>query len=296
VDSLTLDKLSLLIGAAPDELLEFCGDMIHALDLRFHNLTGEERDQIILKVMLAVDDDQIAKAGEGRLPDWENGWMSNLAEFETQKGNIDMLIPKYFKKNVPIRLFGDYVKPVGDDFVLGITKVFRGWLFKKYFKSVDHIHEFGCGSEKQLYGYDWTNASQKILETLVKYYGWNIHDKHFDFINPDYSIRLAPKSGIYTFAALEQIGMDYECYLDFLLKKSPDICINIEPLHELYDTSNLVDYLALRYHKHRNYLYGYLSRLKELESENRIEILKVYHQRFGNLYNDTHSYIIWRPV
>ncbi len=91
------------------------------------------------------------------------------------------------------------------------------------------------------------------------------------------------------------MGNNHGPFLEFLLEKSPEICINVEPLHEFYSSGCLLDYLALRYHNYRNYLSGYLSRLQGLEAKSRIEILKM-HQQFGNLYNDTHSYVIWRPL
>lgn len=92
------------------------------------------------------------------------------------------------------------------------------------------------------------------------------------------------------------MGNNHGPFLEFLLEKSPEICINVEPLYELYNPGHLLDYIALRYHNYRNYLNGYLSRLQELEAKGQIEILKVHHQRFGNLYNDTHSYVVWRPL
>ena len=69
----------------------------------------------------------------------------------------------------------------------------------------------------------------------------------------------------------------------------------MEPLCELYDPDNLVDYVAYRYHKQRGYLDGYLTRLRQLEAEGRIEILKTQRVYFGNLYHEGYSFIAWRP-
>ena len=84
-------------------------------------------------------------------------------------------------------------------------------------------------------------------------------------------------------------------FLEFLLKKSPELCVNVEGLSELYEQNYLLDYLALKYHKRRNYLDGFLTRLRELEEEEKIDIIKVHHQQFGNLFDDPHSYVIWKP-
>ena len=307
---LTSRLLAELFGAAEEEILTFCGDMIDKLDFRYRKLEGKERDQLILKVLSTVDGKKLPKAGVDRLNDWEKGWSENFKGLEEGNGNIENLVPEYYQKNVPIRLLGDYVLPKQDNFVLNITKVFRSWLFQKYFQFqyVEQIHEFGCGSgwhlaylasifhDKRLYGYDWSKTSQKIIKKLYQQLGCEIQGRHFDFFHPDYSVSIAPKSAVYTFGALEQVGINHGPFLKFLLEKLPEICINIEPLHELYNTNNLLDCIALRYHKYRNYLEGYLTQLQELESEGRIEILKIHHQQFGNLYNDTHSYVVWRPI
>ena len=69
----------------------------------------------------------------------------------------------------------------------------------------------------------------------------------------------------------------------------------MEPTIELYDESNLLDYLAMRFHVKRGYTEGYLPRLRELESQNKVEILKVKRLFFGSLYMEGYSCLIWRP-
>ncbi|MGA7934859.1 MAG: hypothetical protein WCA35_15040, partial [Kovacikia sp.] len=89
---------------------------------------------------------------------------------------------------------------------------------------------------------------------------------------------------------------DYQKFIHFILEKSPHICINMEPLCELYDENNLVDYLAIRYHKQRQYLDDYLSFLRELEAEHKISIQTVKRLRFGSLYSECYSLIVWKPL
>jgi hypothetical protein len=117
---------------------------------------------------------------------------------------------------------------------------------------------------------------------------------YFDFLRPDKSLKIDPHSAFFTFGALEQVGKDHRHFLDFVLSKSPGLCINVEGLYELYDDNYLLDYLASRYHARRNYLKGYLSCLKKLEGEGKIKIIKVHHQLFG-VFDDPHSYVIWKP-
>jgi hypothetical protein len=70
----------------------------------------------------------------------------------------------------------------------------------------------------------------------------------------------------------------------------------MEPLLDLYDQDNLVDYLAVRFHTFRGYLSGFLPRLRQLEAEKRIEILKVQRMNFGSLYHEGYSFVVWRPA
>lgn len=304
---LTSKDLGALFGAKEDELVAFCEDEIAAMDFRYCKLEGEERDQIIMRVLKHIDSEELPVAGQKRRSDWKTGWGENLQEFIDSGFDVQKLVPKYFKKNVPVRLNRDYIMPVDEDFVLNVTKVFRSWLFQQYFQEVESIYEFGCGSgfhlaflsslypEKRLYGFDWVEPSQEIIRLLAERYGWSIRGDKFDFFHPNESLRIESNSAVFTFGALEQIGKNHEPFLNFLLRQSPELCVNIEGINELYEEQNLLDYLSLKYHKRRKYLEGYLTRLRELEKERKVEIIKVHHQLFGNLFDDPHSYVVWKP-
>ena len=107
---------------------------------------------------------------------------------------------------------------------------------------------------------------------------------------------LGSDSGVLTFGALEQVGKDFRPFLEFLLRRKPAICVHVECIAEFYDPARLLDYLALAYHHSRNYLEGFWTALKELEEKGMLEILAAHHQRFGNIYDDSHSYVVWRPL
>ena len=300
--------LAILFGTSEEELQEYCGSLIDSLDFRYRELSEGERDALILSVLEKIDSKDLSSAGSARKIDWEHGWQENLTAFVQSGFDLKMLLPKYYKKNVPVRLQRNYVMPISEDFVYNVTHVFRSWLFQRYFPAVDAVHEFGCGTahhlaylasiypQKKFYGYDWSTPSQEIIKLLAQHFGWDIKGFKFDFFCPSEDIVLGKNCGVLTFGALEQTGADHDKYIDFLLKQAPEICINVECLHELYDTGYLPDYLALKYHRKRNYLSGYLTRLRELVSHGKIEIIKVHHQQFGNIFDDSHSYVIWKPL
>ena len=148
--------------------------------------------------------------------------------------------------------------------------------------------------EKQLYGLDWSEASCTIVDILSKKFNLNLSSALFDMFLPDEKIEIDETSGVFTIGAMEQLGTNFEDFVRFLLKKRPSICINIETIYELYDQSVLFDYVAAKYLERRGYLQGYLSRLRQLEVEGKIEMIKI-QRTFGSLYHDGYSYIVWKP-
>ena len=308
MEKVELKDFCVLFGGTVKEVETFCGELISKFSWEYKTLTGQERDQLLLNVLQRVNSPELKSSGAHRSQDWEDGWSENLEEFTASGFDIAKLVPKYFKQNVPVRLLNNYVLPSDPDFVLNITCLFRSFIFNKYLSEFNEIHEFGCGTghhlacfasvapKKKYVGYDWASSSQRILQLLAKQKGWSITGKRFDFLTPDPKITFMPETAVMTFGALEQLGREHEQYLDFILQRKPKICIDIAGIAELYDKDVLLDYMALQYHKCRNYLDGYLTRLKELEMEGKIQILKVHRQKFGNLYDDPHSYVVWKAI
>ena len=185
--------------------------------------------------------------------------------------------------------------------------VLRVWLFKKWFEQVAHVYEFGCGTahnlvafaklapDKTLHGLDWSSASQQIIRLLAEHHGFDISGGVFDLLSPDPSYEIAPNSGVLTVGALEQLGREYEPFVEFLLQRAPTICVHIETLYEAYDQDRLFDNVAVRYLQKRGYLQGYVSRLRQLQKEGYIKILQL-QRTFGSLYHDGYSFLVWEPV
>ncbi|UCG54861.1 MAG: methyltransferase domain-containing protein [Dehalococcoidia bacterium] len=303
----TLEDFAQSFGTTVDDIPEDCRDLIAKTDFRYRKFSPRERDKIILDILKTIETGNLTVSGQERKAAWEKGWSENLQNFLESGYKIEGLVPKYIRPEQPVRLKLDYVMPCEPNFEFYYTQVFRLWLFRKYLKDAESIYELGCGTgynlvllaelfpEKKLHGLDWTEASQKILNLIAEKHGKNIEAHLFDFYSPDEDLEITDNSAVMTFAALEQIGNNHEAFLQFLLKKSPALCINIECLCELYDENNLLDYLAIKYHKKRNYLYGYLNRLKQLEADGKIEIQEVQRTFFGNLYHEAYSFVVWKP-
>jgi hypothetical protein len=118
----------------------------------------------------------------------------------------------------------------------------------------------------------------------------------FDMFSPDRRLELPSGSGVFMVGALEQLGPNFQPFLGYLLAQRPKIVVQVNHFTELYDTDDLLDYLALRFEKKRKYLEGYLPALESLSRQGKVEILSVRRVRFGSLYHDGYSFVVWRPL
>ena len=303
----TIEDFARSFGTPSDNMPEDCRELINKIDFNYEIVTGDERDQAVLNVLKKIETDKQVIASPERQDAWEKGWEENLNSFIEKGNDLSALIPKFIRPNQLIRLFGNYIKPSNPLFELDFFRVFRLWIFKKYFKDVSSIYEFGCGTgfnlvelakmypDKKLYGSDFVSSSRDLVNKIAEAYKFNLKGFLFDMLKPDENITLDKNSAIYTFGSLEQLGGKIEAFLQFILKRQPEICINLEPTIELYDENNLFDYLAIKFHRKRGYTKGYLPRLKDLESQCKIEILKVKRLYFGSTFMEGFTYMIWRP-
>jgi len=247
----------------------------------------------------------IVKSGEHRIDDWENGWGENLNKF-IASNNIEDLKPRYHSKNKLVRWNKQVVNPECPNFDYNIHKIFVDSIIKHYLKDVNNIFEFGCGPgyhllrikdyfpTKNLYGADWTVASQNLIAEINSKLNTNITGFNLDFFKPDYSIKIPENSGIYTVAALEQVGENYKEFVKFLLEKKPAVCVHLEPIDELLDETQLIDNLSRHYFRKRNYLKGFLPYLEDLESQGKIEIIKKQRIYTGSYFIEGHSLVVWK--
>jgi len=308
ISEVTLEDFARSFGTTVEDIPDDCRELIAKTDFRYKILEGEERDRVLLDVLKKIESDTQIIGAAGRQDVWEQGWEGNLQDFINSGYNLDTLTPKFIRPNQVIRFKGNYIMPSNPMFELDYFRVFRRWLFNKYLRDVDSIYEFGCGTgfnlvelaqlypEKKLHGLDFVPSSRDLVNKIGEVYGWKITGYLFDMLSPDENFEIENNSAIFTIGAIEQLAGNFEPFLQFLFKSSPELCIHIEPTIELYDENNLIDYLAMKFHRKRGYTENYLTRLRELEAQNRIEILKVKRPFFGGLYMEGYSHMIWKPM
>ncbi len=307
IHEVTLEDFARSFGTTVEDIPNDCRELIAKNDFRYEMLTREQRDKVILNILKKIESDQQIIGAPERQTIWEEGWEENLQDFIKSRYDLNNLVPRFIRPNQAIRLNQNYVMPSNPNFELDYFSVFRLWLFKKYLKDFDSIYEFGCGTgfnlavlaplypEKKLYGLDFVSSSVNMVNKLGEVYRWNITGHLFDMLRPDESFKIDDNSAIFTIGAVEQLASNFEPFLQFVLKRSPELCLHVEPTIELYDENNLIDYLAIKFHRKRGYTENYLTRLRELEAQNTIEILKVKRLFFGSLYMEGYSYMVCRP-
>lgn len=300
---LTEKDFANLVGSSVGDLPRECRKLLSSYDLSFKKVNTKRRDEIILNILKKINSEDLTVSGIDNKFTWKKGWKENLNNFTKNNYDLSELTPQYVRPNQPMRYLGQYVIPNDPMFELYFYTIFRVWFFKKYLENIKVIYEFGSGSgynlpilaklfpDAKIHGLDWVPESKTIVNKIGSTYRLNVKGHIFDMFNPDSNFKLAPNSAILTLGSLEQLGDNYQQFLKYILAQSPLLCLHYEPLIELYDENNLFDYLAVLYHKRRNYLGNFLTTLRILESDNKIRILK-YKKLMGSLYLDG-SFVVW---
>jgi hypothetical protein len=285
------------------DLSQYVQDKITGYNFIHEQLSTDEQ-QFYLSILLHKEENrhilEFRIAGGHRQSEWEKGWKENL--------DAGTILPKYFGKYNVLRWKQTFVKPISENYEANMLHLIVDWLADKYMRSASFICEFGCGTGHNLQqvrlinnscllmGLDWTASSQELIEKIAEDTSdLLLYGRHFDFFNPDYDFNIED-SIIYTVAALEQTGERYTDFLDYLLYYKPKLCIHIEPIAELLNYRNLLDYTSIKYFKKRGYLSGFLTRLRELESKGQAEILLAQRTFIGSLFIEGYSVVVWKPI
>lgn len=306
--SITEDDFGALFNVSCEKFPAVFFEKLHNVDTCYMFANKNELEEYIFNVLKLIHSNNIQRTLEQYLQTWEKGWSENLS-FLSQKSVpvVEALKPKYFRDSRFLRfnkelIVSDNLSLEYDLFVLS-----RYIIFSKYLCEYENIYEFGCGScqnllmlsemfpSKKICGLDWVEPSVKIAKKLSETLDRNIEGFIFDMLNPSPDIVLKPNSAVITIHSLEQLGQRHDKLLSFIIAARPDIVINYEPILEFYDEDNLLDYLAILYSRKRNYLSGYFTALRELEKQNKIEILQAYRPYLGGIIHES-SLIIWRPL
>lgn len=280
---------------------------VNNLNLSYHDISQSEFEHEILAAIKRIQADTQIVGTPERTEVWERGWGENWQDFADSLDIAD-LMPKYFRPDITFRWQGHLVKSPNPRFEYDLGNILKQCLYELYASDVSDIYEFGCGTgynllqmgqmfpEKHLHGFDLTESSIRILSVLHDKLGLSVDGQTFDFMKPDSSLCLRFDSLVFTSAALEQIGDRCRPFVDYLLGQDFKRCVHLEPIVELYDEDDLLDYLAKSFHQKRCYLSGLLPYLRELEAAGRIVLDKVQRTHFGNFNHEGYTIVVWHKA
>lgn len=248
-------------------------------------ISGEERDAVLLDVLKRLDS---AKPHADDAA-WERCW-EEAAKRYRETGD---LTPAFLREGI-VRHDGNFIAGMAEKEY--VERLHR-WLADQ-FKDCRMVAEYGCGTGYNLsalsrlltngatlLGLDYSQAAVDLVKSVGFVAG------SIDMRNPTKMEPYPPCTGILTFGSMEQIG-DPRPFIDWLIERRPEKVIHIEPIPELLDENNLMDWLSLQFHKKRGYTVGLLPYLQQ---NTKVEMLHVERSHFGSLLLESYAKIVWRP-
>ncbi len=306
-------KREILEKLLPVKPSEKFWERFHSYPIDLIPITKKERDYCILEIHKKLFDENIIKSGPSRQKDWLIGWGENLNNFIKTNDPKD-LIPKYYNKYKFIRFDSEFFKFKKDNTELNTVRILINYIADIYLNKSNSIIELGAGTchhlyelskilnnETNFFALDWSESTTKISNRLKdKKHIKNIDSFKFDFFNPEWNdnIKIPPKneSIVFSFAALEQVGKDFNKLFNFINETiKPKYVVHLEPIGELLPEDELLSYLSKKYFLKRNYLNGYLEFLRRKEKGQEIEIQVESRMPFGSLFIEGYSLVVWKP-
>lgn len=306
--ALNLRDFADLFGTHPDDIQNPSRALIETYNFQYRSFPEKERNSFMKEIDLQIESGRFSVSGKEKKMVWSAAWRDMREKYEKNNYEFDNLNPDFIQANQPLRLRGNYILPANALFQYHWSKVFKNWIFRKYLQDVDFVYDFGCGSgidcamlaetfpQKKLHGLDWAQSSLDFVSLVAKKNGWNIETSLFDMFSPDENYKIEKNSAVIAFSAFEQLGINFHTLIDFFLKKKPALVLHVDILEELFDRLNPFDAVAAKFAEKRNYLRGYLTHLKKLEAEGKIEIIKIQRVPFGSMHCEGYSYDVWRPL
>lgn len=266
-------------------------------------ITGTERDALILEILNRIDTDPQRIASPERVAAWEKGWQEALDKFRADPKE-ENIIPAFIRPGKPLRVQQKFVQPEDPDAELNYCRWLQRGVLAPLFSDCASITEFGCGTgfnlvalgrvypQKPLYGFDFSEFAVEMTAEAGKALGVNILTAYFDMktLEP-FPYTLGKDAGVFTFGAIEQLGSGFEKFIEYLIDQKPKLVVHIEPIVELMDPKNLVDALGIRFHRKRGYTEGLLP---YLQWHPKVEVLDVQRSYFGSLMFESYGRIVWR--
>lgn len=282
-------------------------EVVRSSDFTYRGLSRDEKELVVAKYLSFLGSEK-KQSGPDYQSVWEEGWKENLDEFLVTASE-DALIPRFVKENQPVRFQGDIVMPADSRFESNFVCVLRDYFFRAYFADTESIVEFGCGTGTnlvhlsrilpgaRLIGSDWATSSIELVDHVSRSRDLQLEGVFLDMFAPEGAgaEKCSQADGAFTMGAMEQLGQDYQPFLDYLLNSKVRRVIHFETVYELYELGNMWDLFARAYLEKRNWLRGYFEALTDLETRGTIKIL-YQGKTFGSFFHDGYTVTVWEKT
>jgi hypothetical protein len=303
----TLEDFASYWETTADQLPKEFKQYFTILDTEYRDADKNDLENYISSFIEQVSKPTATRTVEENIAIFEQGWSEHKALLEESGISLETFIPKYYNSTRLHRGPGGkvYVSKHGG-FPVKFQILYIRYITLSYLRQFNSVHEFGSGSGLNLFviastvpgknitGYEWTKAGVDIANLIGDKTGWPVNGRHFDMFTPPPPLFNLEKSAVLTCGSIEQLGDNYNAFLDFVLESKPGIVIHLEPDGFPENLSSVYDRLSKFYIKLRGYSQRFSTRLKELENTKEIEIL---FSRFipwmSNFYDVKCT--IWKP-
>jgi hypothetical protein len=184
-------NFALSFGIDAHVLPEPTKKIIDSHDFSLVEITGNDRDDLIIRILEKIKKDKQKIASLERTSAWEKGWAENLDLYLNSNGSPNALVPKFIRSGEPIRWFSKYYKTKDSNFELNYISVLRSYILEVYFSKVQSIYEFGAGTgfnllhfgklrpELKLFGTDFVSSSVRLMHEVGRKESINLNSKLF---------------------------------------------------------------------------------------------------------------------
>ena len=197
--TVTIKDIEKSFGDKAENFSENLLNTIKSINLNYQTIENKDLEKLHIEILEKLFLDRQKIGALERTEIWEKGWEENLNKFINNPNDESALIPRFIRPGLPIRFFQKFIKPENKMFELDYFRIYRLWLFEKYFKNYENIYEFGCGTgfnllegarlfkNKNFFGSDFVESSVKLVNSLAKNYNLsNLEAEKFNFIEPNY--------------------------------------------------------------------------------------------------------------
>src|ERR1700716_1626180 len=108
--TLNADNFAELFGINVQELPEECLKKIKSNNWNYTIITGQERDTILIDLLTRIDNQKFSVVANEDKSRWVKGWGENLDALLKSDGDLKSLMPKYYKRDIPLRLNKEFIR------------------------------------------------------------------------------------------------------------------------------------------------------------------------------------------